>query len=38
MGEGDAAIANRLIEALDGREAMVGERLVDEGPQMLGRL
>jgi hypothetical protein len=38
LGEGDAAIADRLIEALDGRKALIGERLVDERPKVLGRL
>lgn len=33
-----AAIADRLVEALDVFEAAVGERLVDELPEMLGRL
>ena len=38
LGKGDAAIADRLVEARDCREAAVGERFVDERPQMLGRL
>lgn len=38
LGKGDAAIADRLVKARDCREAAVGERLVDERPQMLGRL
>ena len=38
LGKGDAAIADRLVEALDCCEAAVGERFVDERPQMLGRL
>lgn len=38
LGEGDAAIADRLVETLDGLEATVYERLVDERPKMLGRL
>jgi hypothetical protein len=35
LREGDAAIANRLVEVLDGA---IGERLVNEHPKMLGRL
>ncbi len=38
LGEGYAAIADRLVEALDGVEATVGKRLVDERPKMLSRL
>ena len=38
LGEGDAAIADRLVEALDGREATISERLVDEHPKVLGWL
>ena len=38
LGKGDAAIADRLVEARDCREAAVGERFVDERPQMFGRL
>ena len=38
LHEGDAAIANRLVEVLDGLETTIGERFVDEHPKMLGRL
>ena len=38
LGESDAAIADRLIEALDGRKTLIGERLVDEHPKVFGRL
>src|SRR5436190_20781588 len=38
LNEGEAALANYLVEVLDGLEVAVDERLVDEGPQMLGRL
>jgi hypothetical protein len=38
LREGDAAIANRLVEVLDGLETAIGERLVNEHPKMLGRL
>ena len=36
--EGEAALSDRVIEALDGGEAAVGERFVDEPPKMFGRL
>jgi len=32
LDEGDAAVADRLVKALDGRKAAVGERFVDERP------
>ena len=38
LGEGDAAVGDRLIQALNGGKAAVGERFVDEGPKMFGRL
>ncbi len=38
LRERDAAVADRLVETFDGVEAAVGERLVEEDPQMLGRL
>ena len=38
LGERDAAVADRLVQALDGSKAAVGERFVDEGPEMFGRL
>ena len=38
LGERDAAVADRLVQALDGGKAAVGERLVDEDPKMFGRL
>ena len=37
LGERDAAVADRLVQALDGGKAAVGERFVDEGPKMFGR-
>ena len=36
--ESEAALSDRVIEALDGGEAAVGERFVDEAPKMFGRL
>ena len=36
--ESEAALSDRVIEALDGGEATVGERFVDEPPKMFGRL
>jgi hypothetical protein len=36
--ESEAALSDRVIEALDGVEAAVGERFVDEPPEMFGRL
>src|ERR1700739_519454 len=36
--EGEAALSDGVIEALDGVEAAVGERFVDEPPKMFGRL
>jgi hypothetical protein len=38
VGEDDAAVADRRVEALDGVKAAVGERFVNEGPEMFGRL
>ena len=38
LHDGDAAVANRLIETFDGVEATVGKRFVDKRPKMLGRL
>jgi len=38
LGEGDAAVADRLVKALDGGKAAIGEWFVDERPKMLGRL
>ena len=37
LHEGDAAVADGLIDGFDGGEAAVGERFVDERPQMLSR-
>ena len=36
--EGDAAFADDLVEAVDGLEVCVGERFIDELPEVLGRL
>jgi hypothetical protein len=36
--ESEAALSDRVIEALDGGEAAVGERFVDEPPKIFGRL
>lgn len=36
--ESEAALSDRVIEALDGGEAAVGERFVDELPKVFGRL
>ena len=36
LGERDAAVADRLVQALDGGKAAVGERLVDEDPSSAG--
>jgi hypothetical protein len=36
--ESEAPFSDRVIEALDGGEATVGERFVDEPPKMFGRL
>src|SRR5215470_10944515 len=36
--EGEAALSDGVIEALDGVEAAVGERFVNEPPKMFGRL
>ena len=38
LRERKAALADRVVEIFDGLEVAVDERLVDEGPQMLGRL
>jgi hypothetical protein len=38
LGEGEAAGGDRLIKGADGLEAAVGERFVNEGPEMLSRL
>ena len=38
LREGDAALSHDSVEVLDGLEVAIDERLVDEGPQMLGRL
>jgi hypothetical protein len=38
LGERDAAVADRLVQILDGGKAAVGERLADEDPKMFGRL
>jgi hypothetical protein len=38
VGEGEAALSDRVIEALDGGEAAVGERFVDELPKVLDQL
>ena len=38
LSEREASVTDRLIEALDGFKAAVGERFVDEGPKMFGRL
>jgi len=36
--EGHATIGDRVVQAFDSGEASVGERFVDEGPKMFGRL
>ena len=36
--ESEAALCDQVIEALDGGEAAVGERFVDELPKVFGRL
>ena len=36
--ESEAALCDQVIEALDGGEAAVGERFVDEPPKVFGRL
>ena len=36
--EGEAALSDGVIEAVDGVEAAVGERFVNEPPKMFGRL
>jgi hypothetical protein len=36
--ESEEALSDRVIEALDGGEAAVGERFVDEPPKMFGGL
>ena len=38
MCEIEAALSDRVIEALDGGKAAVGERFVDEPPKVFGRL
>jgi len=38
LSEGDAALADRLIESIQAFEIGVDQRLVDELPKMLGRL
>ena len=38
LSERDAAVAERLVKALDAVEATIGERFVDESPKMFGRL
>jgi len=38
LHEGDAAFADDLVEAVDGLEVCVGERFIDELPEVLGRL
>ena len=37
-GERDAALTDGLVEVFDGLEIAIDQGLVDEGPQMLGRL
>ncbi len=36
--EGSAPLGDRVIEVLDRREVLVGERLVEHGPEAFGRL
>src|SRR5271163_2279097 len=38
LGEGDALVGDFLFEVLDGRDVLVDDRLVDEGPQSFRRL
>src|SRR5262249_53706635 len=38
LSERDAAVTDGLIQALDGGKAAVGERFIDKGPKMFGRL
>src|SRR5208337_3035301 len=38
LGEGDALVGDFLFEALDGRDVLVDDRLVDQRPQGFGRL
>jgi hypothetical protein len=38
LGEADALVGNLCFEFLDGRDMLVDDRLVDEGPQSFGRL
>jgi hypothetical protein len=38
LSERDASVSDRLIEALDGFKAAIGERFVDESPKMFGWL
>ena len=38
VSERGAAVADRLVQPLDGGKAAVGEGFVDEGPKMFGRL
>ena len=38
LHERDAALAHDFVEVLDGLEVAIDQRLVDEGPQMFGRL
>ena len=38
LSERDAAVAERLVKALDAVKATIGERFVDERPKMFGRL
>ena len=38
LSEGHATITDRVVQAFDSGKAAVGERFVDEGPKMFGRL
>ena len=38
LSKGEAAIGDGLVEACDGLEAAVGERFIDEAPQMFSWL
>ena len=38
LHERDAALAHDFVEVLDGLKVAIDQRLVDEGPQVFGRL
>jgi hypothetical protein len=38
LHEGHAALAQHMVEVLDGLEVAIDQRFVDERPQILGRL